>query len=161
MNNDTDQQLEKYSTNASEQDIPKIAQNLDGMKRGPIKKIWDDIQALWAMVKDPTAAWKSKAVAIGALLYLVSPIDLIPDVIPVLGLTDDVGVIAAAVASLSYELKKYRSGYQAALIPPSQPKLVAENSVEFRLKKLDGLLENKIISQAEHDAKRQQILAEI
>ena len=151
----------RFVSNASERDIPKIAQNLAAMCRGPIQKAWGDVQALWMMIKDPAAAWKSKTIAIGALLYLVSPIDLIPDVVPFLGLTDDASVITAAVASLSYELKKYRAGYQPAAIAPSPPKQIEDNSVEFRLKKLGGLLESKIISQTEHDAKRQQILSEL
>jgi uncharacterized membrane protein YkvA (DUF1232 family) len=50
----------------------------------------------------------SKSIAIGALVYLVSPIDAIPDAIPFAGLLDDVGVIAAAVAKLAQELSKYR-----------------------------------------------------
>ncbi|HEV2693078.1 MAG TPA: DUF1232 domain-containing protein [Verrucomicrobiae bacterium] len=160
----------RFVANASERDIPKIAQNLAAMCRGPIQKAWGDVQALWAMIKDPDAAWKSKTVAIGALLYLVSPIDLIPDVVPVFGLTDDASVIAAAVASLSFELKKYRVQVLGQLPAPDnqpppvqahqQPQL-ADNSVEFRLKQLDALLESKIITQAEYDAKRQQILSEL
>ena len=151
----------RFVANASERDIPKIAQNLAAMCRGPIQKAWGDVQALWAMIKDPDAAWKSKTIAIGALLYLVSPIDLIPDAIPVFGLTDDASVVAAAVASLSIELKKYRAGYQPAAVAPSQPKQIEDNSVEFRLNKIKAMLENKTITQAEHDAKRQQILSEI
>lgn len=80
------------------------------MKRGPIKKIWDLVLQLWELVCDPNAAWKSKATALGALLYLISPLDAIPDPIPVFGLMDDVGVIMAAVANLANELLKYKKG---------------------------------------------------
>ena len=103
----SEEMYKEYTNNANEEDINKIANNINKMKKGPIAKIWDQVSALWQMVKDPSAAWSSKAVAIGALIYLISPIDAIPDVIPVLGLTDDVGVITAAVASLSYALSKY------------------------------------------------------
>jgi uncharacterized membrane protein YkvA (DUF1232 family) len=40
----------------------------------------------------------SKVVPLLALLYLMSPIDLLPDVLPVLGQVDDVGLIALALA---------------------------------------------------------------
>lgn len=100
-------QFQKYSKNASPQDIKKIDAKLGGMKRGPLKAIWDDILKLWKMIKDPDAAWGAKAIAIGALLYTISPIDAIPDFIPGLGLLDDAGVIAAAVASLKHALGKY------------------------------------------------------
>ncbi len=68
-----------------QKDIQKITEKLPSMNRGPIKEIWPKIQSLFQMVLDPKAAWTSKALAIGSLLYLVSPFDAIPDVIPVLG----------------------------------------------------------------------------
>ena len=40
---------------------------------------------------------KTKMVSYGALGYFISPIDVIPDFIPVVGFTDDIGVLAAAV----------------------------------------------------------------
>jgi uncharacterized membrane protein YkvA (DUF1232 family) len=109
MNHESEDRLNAYSTNASEEDVERIGSQLGGMNRGPIVKLWNDVQALWAMIVDPNAAWTSKAIAIGSLLYLVSPLDAIPDLIPVLGLTDDAGVIVAAVSSLCHELTKYRS----------------------------------------------------
>jgi uncharacterized membrane protein YkvA (DUF1232 family) len=47
--------------------------------------------------------------ALAAIIYLVSPIDLIPDVIPIVGFLDDAVVLAIVFAGgLSGELKKYR-----------------------------------------------------
>lgn len=46
--------------------------------------------------------------AIGALIYFISPVDLIPDYILVLGFLDDAGVVASAVAYLASELDPYR-----------------------------------------------------
>lgn len=71
------------------------------MNRGPIKKIWTQVLKLWTSVRDPKTDKALKALGIGALLYLISPIDVIPDLIPVLGLTDDVGVIAYAFSQLT------------------------------------------------------------
>jgi uncharacterized membrane protein YkvA (DUF1232 family) len=42
----------------------------------------------------------AKAVVVGALGYLIFPADAIPDVIPVVGFTDDLGVLAAAFAAI-------------------------------------------------------------
>lgn len=105
----SEEMFNEFSQNASEEDIKKIASKLDDMKKGPIAEIWHKVTLLWKMVKDPNAAWTAKALAIGALVYLISPIDAIPDLMPVLGLTDDVGVITAAVAALAYELGKYET----------------------------------------------------
>lgn len=44
---------------------------------------------------------KKLAVAVGGVLYTLSPIDLIPDVIPVIGWLDDLGVIAFVVHYLT------------------------------------------------------------
>jgi uncharacterized membrane protein YkvA (DUF1232 family) len=42
----------------------------------------------------------SKAIAIGALLYFINPIDLIPDHIPVIGYMDDLAVLALAIEQI-------------------------------------------------------------
>ena len=47
--------------------------------------------------------------ALACIIYLISPIDLIPDVIPVIGFADDAAVIALVLSmGLSSELGKYR-----------------------------------------------------
>ncbi len=46
-----------------------------------------------------TPAW-AKTVIIGALGYFILPLDAIPDILPVVGFTDDIAVIAAAVAAV-------------------------------------------------------------
>lgn len=108
MNSDYEQNLKQYASEAKEDDVENIAENLDGMKKGPIAGIWEDVIALWEMVQDPNSEWGAKALAIGALLYLVSPIDAVPDIIPILGLVDDAGVIGVAVAALGTALAKYK-----------------------------------------------------
>ncbi|MBL9113732.1 MAG: DUF1232 domain-containing protein [Verrucomicrobiaceae bacterium] len=62
------------------------------------------LQLFYALQDPDTPAW-AKSVIIGALVYLVSPIDAIPDVIPGIGLTDDVAVITAAVAAVAMHIK--------------------------------------------------------
>ncbi|MGC3970363.1 MAG: YkvA family protein [Pirellulales bacterium] len=108
MSHESNDRLHEYSRQASTEHVERIESNLDGMNRGPISKLWIDVKAMWAMIKDPTVGWGSKAIAVGALLYLVSPLDAIPDLVPFVGLTDDAGVILAAVSSLCHELARYR-----------------------------------------------------
>ncbi len=52
---------------------------------------------LYYAAKSPAIPRSSKLIVLGALSYLVLPIDLIPDFIPVIGLADDATVIVAAV----------------------------------------------------------------
>ena len=87
--------------------VERISSDLDSMRRGPVRQVWQKVQQLWELIRDPDAATSAKALAIAALIYLISPIDLVPDPIPVAGLTDDVAVIVATVANLADALRKY------------------------------------------------------
>lgn len=60
-------------------------------------------KALWlyyAAQKPTTPTW-AKTVVFGALGYFIMPIDVIPDFTPVVGYMDDLGVLAAAVTTVS------------------------------------------------------------
>lgn len=100
-------ELTKYAGKARAEDVKRISEKISGMRRGPVEKIWSSVTSLYKMVRDPEVPWQYKAVAVGALVYLISPIDAVPDLIPVAGLLDDVAVISAAVASLGAALMKY------------------------------------------------------
>lgn len=54
--------------------------------------------ALWKLFKHPQTPRAPKLVAIAVLAYALSPIDLIPDFIPVLGLLDDLLLVPLGVA---------------------------------------------------------------
>ena len=83
----------KMGANATEADIQKVAENMDSTKKGPLVKVWDKVVQLWDAFKSPDTPKSLKAIIIGGLIYMVSPVDLVPDVIPVFGLLDDAGVI--------------------------------------------------------------------
>jgi len=66
---------------------------------------WSErITVLWKVVRSKNLASPDKVVAYGALFYLLTPIDFIPDHIPVFGLLDDFGVLGIAAA---YYTKKF------------------------------------------------------
>jgi uncharacterized membrane protein YkvA (DUF1232 family) len=52
--------------------------------------------------------WETIVWAIAAIIYFVSPIDLIPDFIPVVGYLDDVVVIGWVAASISTDIENFR-----------------------------------------------------
>jgi uncharacterized membrane protein YkvA (DUF1232 family) len=57
-----------------------------------------DTLALYYAYRDPRVAWPARLVALAVVAYALSPIDLIPDVIPVLGYLDDLILIPAGIA---------------------------------------------------------------
>lgn len=54
------------------------------------RRIKQDALALWFACRDPRTPWYARMLAVIVVAYALSPIDLIPDFIPVLGYVDDV-----------------------------------------------------------------------
>ena len=70
-----------------------MVERLRGWARG-IKR---DVHALYLSARDPRVPWYAKAVAIAVAAYALSPIDLIPDFIPVLGYLDDLILVPLGI----------------------------------------------------------------
>ena len=68
--------------------------------------------------------YKALGSAAIALLYGASPIDVIPDIIPILGLLDDAVVVPAFLLLAFFQLKKSRrvAANAAPVLPPSIPR---------------------------------------
>jgi uncharacterized membrane protein YkvA (DUF1232 family) len=56
-----------------------------------------DVVAIWIASRDPRVPWYAKLLAAAVTAYALSPIDLIPDFVPVLGYLDDVIIVPAGV----------------------------------------------------------------
>ncbi|MFT5224017.1 MAG: uncharacterized membrane protein YkvA (DUF1232 family) [Glaciecola sp.] len=63
----------------------------------------DVAKLFWAAVRDPRVPWYAKASTGAAVAYVVSPLDVIPDVIPVIGRLDDVWLVVKALRFLFRE----------------------------------------------------------
>jgi uncharacterized membrane protein YkvA (DUF1232 family) len=66
-----------------------------------------DIIALYRYMRDPYVNWYRKVIVVAALIYFISPIDAIPDLTPLFGYLDDLGVITAVLKFLGRELIPY------------------------------------------------------
>lgn len=64
-----------------------------------------DVLAAWYCARDPETPARVKLILISAVAYFVLPIDAMPDLIPLLGFTDDAAVIAAAIATVASAIK--------------------------------------------------------
>src|SRR5947199_10868111 len=56
-----------------------------------------DVRALYFASRDPRVPWYAKVLAVAVAGYALSPIDLIPDFIPVLGYLDDVIIVPLGI----------------------------------------------------------------
>ena len=56
-----------------------------------------DARLLWRALRHPRAPGWLKLGAVGLVLYVISPIDLIPDVIPIFGVMDDIVIVPLVI----------------------------------------------------------------
>lgn len=69
--------------------------------RGWAKALKRDVLALWFACRDPATPLLPKLIASAIVAYALSPIDLIPDFIPVLGFLDELILLPAAIYLVS------------------------------------------------------------
>lgn len=78
------------------------------------RKIWDYLELLFSMLSDSfnrkyPVPKKTVFVITFALLYLISPVDISPDIFPLIGFVDDVAVLAFAFSLIKDDLENYRA----------------------------------------------------
>jgi uncharacterized membrane protein YkvA (DUF1232 family) len=77
------------------------------------RKIWDYLGLLFSMLLDSFKGKyplpkKTALVLTCAFLYLLSPVDIAPDILPLIGFVDDVAVLAFAFSLIKDDLENYR-----------------------------------------------------
>jgi uncharacterized membrane protein YkvA (DUF1232 family) len=65
----------------------------------------EDVLAAFYCATDPATERRVKITLIGAIAYFVMPFDVIPDVLPIIGFSDDAALLAAAIASVAGAIK--------------------------------------------------------
>ena len=104
------------ANNFSQQDLEKVMKDSETAeaKGGKLGEQFENFKLLWALLKDyyngkyPNAPWKLVAAIGFAVAYLISPIDVIPDFIPIAGFVDDASVFALVVAAFDSDIKAYK-----------------------------------------------------
>lgn len=99
----------KFSQSEFAEKISRIA------KRAGSKLVYAALILYYTLQSDKVSK-ADKAIIIGALGYMISPLDVIPDAIPIAGLTDDLAV-------LLYVLKKLWTGIDPEIIAKAREKL--------------------------------------
>jgi len=122
----------------TEQDIVKVVTKSDEIKKkfrpgGPLQRFIADGQLLLAMIKDYWAR-RYRHVPVGVvgatvftLLYVFNPLDLMPDVIPLVGQIDDAALVAACLMLVEHDLRTYQAWKteqdKPAQLPPPGPEI--------------------------------------
>jgi len=70
-------------------------------------------------VKSPRVARWKKVLGVLAVVYAVMPIDFIPDVVPIFGWLDDVGILAVAFGFIARDMAKHAK-LPPDVVPPSE-----------------------------------------
>ncbi len=71
-----------------------------GFLKSALMLIPNFLKLFYRLFKDPRVPLAEKALVVGAIVYVVSPLDFLPDVIPFLGQVDDLYLIAIVVLRL-------------------------------------------------------------
>lgn len=111
--------INKGAKNVTEDDIQKVLDKQNEIenkfkKNGPLARFVNDLKLLFAIIKDyingtyREIPWWTIAAIITTLLYVLSPIDLIPDFIPFVGYVDDALIVAACLSMIEKDLHQYK-----------------------------------------------------
>lgn len=103
MSQQNEDDVEQYAKHYSEQGF---WQKLTSSSRKAGRKALGPALRMYYSARDPATPVWAKTTLYGALGYFISPIDAIPDITPILGYTDDIGVMAAATAVVAMHITK-------------------------------------------------------
>ncbi len=119
MSVDAETEIRKRAEKLSRDDIEDLLENEStaerlSMKAGFLSQYWENIKTSFALIRDwfngsyDRIPGRMIASLAGALLYFISPIDLVPDWIPLAGFLDDAAILAAVFKLSEADLKNYR-----------------------------------------------------
>ena len=107
--------------------INPITYILKNIKNASVQLVYSVLLMLYAYQSENTPPW-AKRIILGAFAYLLAPIDSIPDLTPLLGLTDDLGVISFGLVTIAcYINDEVRSTARlklSSIIKEPDPKLL-------------------------------------
>ncbi len=110
-------EVDKYANKVSAADVAMTVSNESKFKllfEHHLAEYWEDVKVVFSMLKDITTnkykqcPWRTIAALVGALAYVLAPLDLVPDFIPVWGWLDDGAVIATALKFAKNDLEEYK-----------------------------------------------------
>lgn len=112
------QQLDREAEKIHDDDLASLLERQRAIEEkvhnsGKLKRFSGDISLMFAMLRDywhgnyREVPWKSIAAIAGALVYVLNPLDIIPDLILGFGFMDDAGVVALCLRLVESDLLRY------------------------------------------------------
>lgn len=78
--------------------VSMIAALMNWRRRGAmLQPIIDQFRLTWRLLRDPRVPVWTKAIPLATLIYVVSPLDFLTDLLPLIGLVDDFAIVAAGL----------------------------------------------------------------
>lgn len=128
---------ESLGQNATEKDRNNLEKTLPKMNRSIVHKVWDKVQFLYDTYKKAELPVNLQISVIGALLYLILPIDVFPDLVPFIGFLDDVAVVLF--------IYKKVAGYAVPKLIEKKVQEIEESKYSEIDKKLNDIFRQNII----------------
>ena len=113
-------------------DVQPVIQDAERKRTGPVAKVWAQVQSIMEFAADPDAPMVGRILAVAALIYLVSPLDAVPDLIPIAGLVDDVGVLLVTFAKLAADVQEREN--QQREVALEKARLQQEEEIHRKIK---------------------------
>lgn len=111
--------VERGARGIDEDDVRRVVERAEEItrrftKRGPLARFLEDGRLFVSLIRDYWTG-RYRAVPFGTLaavtftlLYVLNPLDLVPDVLPFIGQLDDAAVFSAALLLVEKDLRRYR-----------------------------------------------------
>lgn len=99
MKNQTDKYKEFFSESKLIKKLKLYAKNAG------IKTVYTVLLLFYAYRRKETPTW-ARNIILGAIGYFISPIDAVPDLTPILGYTDDIGVLSFGLVTIACYVNK-------------------------------------------------------
>ncbi len=133
---------DKFSAKGFVEKISRIA------KRAGSKLVYASL-VLFYTLQSKEVSYKDKAMIIGALGYLISPLDVLPDAIPIVGLSDDLTVLLFVINKIWVEV-------------PEDVKNKAKDKLsdwfdEDELEEVEKFIDEKLLTQEKNDSDEKEV----
>ena len=109
--------LRENASKITEKDVEEVLRRQEEIEKklkGPLGRFLEDVKDFFSLLKDffsgeyRDVPWFTIAAITAALLYVLNPLDLIPDFIPIIGQVDDALVISICLYLVEEDLVKYK-----------------------------------------------------